>query len=163
MQIAREREAIMAGGLADFAGKVKLLRMMPGFATALLAAWIVAAGGLAPAAAAVDKPALEAQFRRWIETEIRPEAARAGVSKATFEAAFAGVTLDWTLPELVPPGAPPAATEAQAEFRSPAAYFRESGLAALTKQGRAELARWQKTLAAIEARFHVPRNVLVAV
>src|SRR6185503_18862349 len=51
----------------------------------------------------------------------------------------------------------------QAEFRSPAAYFREENLATLARQGREQLKRWSGPLAAIEKRFGVPRGILVAI
>ncbi len=56
---------------------------------------------------ALDKAAVEKQFHGWIETEIWPQAKASGVSRANFDAAFAGVTLNWDLPDLVPPGSKP--------------------------------------------------------
>ena len=58
-----------------------------------------------------------------------------------FDRAFSGVALDWTMPELQPPGAPPTLppNTAQAEFRDPGAYFRESILKRLVVAGRQKL------------------------
>jgi membrane-bound lytic murein transglycosylase B len=53
----------------------------------------------------IDPVAFEAAFQDWLQREIWPEARRNGVSRRTFDEAFAGVTLDLTLPELVLPGA----------------------------------------------------------
>ena len=120
--------------------------------------------GSMAALAAADKPAVERAFQRWRAGEVWPEAKAAGVSAATFKAAVAGVTLDWSLPELSPPGsAAPHVVEHQAEFRSPAAYFNEGNLSAQAKLGRAQRARWAKTLAAIEKRTGVPGGILVAI
>ena len=87
----------------------------------IFTAALVAIGLAFPALAAVDRPGLERAFPKWLGTEIWPEAKKAGVSRDTFEAAFRGVTLDWDMPELHPPGAPPdkPRPEYQAEFRSP--------------------------------------------
>jgi lytic murein transglycosylase len=116
------------------------------------------------ALAGVDKPAVERAFQTWLQAEIWPEAKAAGVSRATFETALAGVTLDWSLPELAPPGtAAPHVVEHQAEFRSPAAYFNEASLSAQAKLGRAAQAKWAKTLAAIEKRYGVPGPILLAI
>jgi lytic murein transglycosylase len=128
----------------------------------ILALLIILAPSLA--VAAVDRPAVEAKFQAWLQTDVWPEAQRAGTSRATFDLALAGVTLDWDLPELQPPGEPvvPPKTEWQTEFGSPGAYFKESRLAALARTGRDLLTKWQKTLSAIEKRYGVPGPILVA-
>jgi lytic murein transglycosylase len=118
-----------------------------------------------PAAAAVDRPAVERAFETWIDQSLWPEAKVAGVSRATFDIAFRGVTLDWTMPELQPPGAPkilPPNT-AQAEFRDPGAYFRESNLKRMVIVGRQKLDAWSKPLASIAARYGVSAPILVAI
>ena len=131
-----------------------------------------AAGGLlfsalacvVPALAAVDKPAIEQAFKAWVAKNVWPEARAGGISRGTFDAAFAGVSLDWSLPELTPPGAPPAPqVEHQAELRSPGAYFKEDRLDSLARSGRTLLAEWAGPLAAIEKRYGVSRTILVAV
>ncbi|MCB1485959.1 MAG: hypothetical protein KDJ88_00715, partial [Bauldia sp.] len=61
---------------------------------------LVAATGLAHA---VDRKATERDFQAFLANEIWPEAQAAGVSRKSFDAALGGVTLDWDLPELVPP------------------------------------------------------------
>ena len=125
------------------------------------AALILAQG----ASAAVDRPAVERQFQAWLASDVWPEAQRAGVSRGSFEQALGGITLDWDLPELQPPGAPvtPPKVEWQAEFGSPGNYFGEKNLAALVRGGRARLDKWQTTLAAIEQRYGVPAKILMAV
>jgi lytic murein transglycosylase len=139
---------------------------MTGFVRCLIVAATVTAIYLAlPALAAVDQQGLERAFPLWLETEIWPEAKAAGVSRKTFDAAFRGVTLDWEMPELHPPGAPAdkPRPEHQAEFRSPGAYFDERRINNEVAHARAELGQWKKTLAAIEQRYGVPAEIVVAI
>ncbi|MCP1167444.1 lytic murein transglycosylase, partial [Limimaricola sp. ASW11-118] len=87
---------------------------------------LLAALALPGPLAAQDRPQVERQFRGWLEQNLWPRARADGVSRAVFEAAFSGVSLDWDLPDLVPPGASGTAPrrQRQAEFASPGAYFR---------------------------------------
>jgi lytic murein transglycosylase len=123
-----------------------------------LAAALCAAPGVI---AQPDNTALDRAFHEWVAAEIWPEASRAGVSRQTFDAAFAGVVLDLTLPDIQLPGAGPAID--QAEFRSPGAYFDEAGLASLTRIGREESQRWSTALSVIERRYGVPAEILLAI
>ncbi len=120
---------------------------------------------LALPAAAQDRAATESQFRSWLAGPVRAEARAAGVSRATFEAAFAGVTLDWDLPDLVPPGArqPPRGRQHQAEFASPARYFRRGALDGATQVGREMAARHAAVLAATERATGVPGRIVLAI
>ena len=74
---------------------------------------------------AVTAPAqaqsIDAQFRSWLEKDLWPDAKANGVSKKTFDAAFAGVTPNLKLPDLVMPGEKPKTPkkQLQAEFGSP--------------------------------------------
>lgn len=125
----------------------------------------VPSGDPAMAAQSVNKKGIEREFKRWMDDKIWPEARAGGVTQATFKAALQGVSLDWSLPGLVPPGAPkrPQRAYSQAEFRSPGGYFKESRLNLLVKLGRTRLAKWRTTLDAIERRYGVPRRILVAI
>jgi lytic murein transglycosylase len=125
---------------------------------------VVALAAAAPALAQ-SKAAAEAAFREWLQATVWPLAAQKGVSRATFDAAFAGVKLDWSLPDLVPPGttAKPPQVQWQAEFQSPGRYLSEDKLAPLVKGGRAQAREWGKTLAAVEARYGVPKEIVVAI
>ena len=118
-----------------------------------------------PASAAVDRPSVEHQFQAWLPADLWPEARAVGVTRVVFDRAFAGVTLDWTMPELHPPGAPTTLppNTAQAEFRDPGAYFNKAGLTRLAKAGAQRLAQWKQTLAAISAKYGVPAPILVAI
>jgi lytic murein transglycosylase len=132
------------------------------FAIAATAIAIVLASP--PAVAAVDRAGLESAFNQWLKTDIWPAAEAAGVSRKTFDTALRGVTLDWSLPELRPPGATDKPKpEHQAEFRSPGAYFNESRMNNEVAHARAELAKWKKPLAAIEQRYGVPAEIVVAI
>ena len=130
------------------------------FAIALFAA--VLAGG---PAAALDRAAVERQFQDWIGGELWPLAKKAAVSRKTFAAETAGLSLDWELPDLRPPGTPerPPDQQRQSEFRAPKRYFNESNLDNLVKNGRALRGKWGDTLKAVEARFGVPDRIVLAI
>jgi membrane-bound lytic murein transglycosylase B len=116
-----------------------------------------------PSAAAAETPALakaspkppdEAQrFSAFIEG-LWPEAQKAGVSRQTFDRAFHGMRLD---PSAI------GHTEKQAEFeRTIRDYLASAVSPRQVEQGRALAARWSDALAAVEQRFGVDRNILVA-
>ena len=134
-------------------------------AAARVIAFLLAALFAFPASAAVDRASVEGQFQAWVGATVWPQAKAAKVSRATFDRAFAGVTLDWTMPELTPPGevAKLPAVEWQTEFGSPGAYFDEAHLSALARTGRDRLTKWRQTLASIEKRTGVPGRIIVAI
>ena len=121
--------------------------------------------GLAPpqATAATARAPIEKLFQAWIET-LWPEARARKVTRATFDSAFAGVTLNWKLPDLRPPGsAPPKVSgKRQPEFGSPGRYFRKKHLKALVRIGKKKLAKHRAVLARVEARYGVPRRIVLA-
>ncbi len=121
--------------------------------------------GIAAAVAAANRSEVESQFQAWLVSDIWPEAKAAGVSRATFDKALAGVTLDWSAPELAPPGEPakPPSIKWQTEFGSPGAYFNEKTLTSLARIGRARIDQWRKSLGAIHERYGVPPAILVAI
>ena len=120
-----------------------------------LAACLGLAAPAEPARAAEPSPALAAaEFRAFLDA-FRPEAERAGVPQALFEATFAGMTPDPTVLRL---------TRAQPEFAKPiGAYLAVQVTAARVAAGRILLDRWRTALDAIEQRFGVPRAILVAI
>ncbi len=126
---------------------------------------LLLAGVATTAAAAPDRARIEADFQAWLNSDIWPQAKAAGVSRATFDRALGGVTLDWTLPELTPPGEPvkPPSVKWQTEFGSPGAYFNEKRLSTLARLGRGRIDQWRKTLGAIYDRYGVPPAILVAI
>ncbi|MCP4380513.1 MAG: lytic murein transglycosylase [Hyphomicrobiales bacterium] len=119
---------------------------------------------LASPVMAANRAAIERAFQKFLAEQIWPEAAAVGVSRSTFNKALSRVTLDWDLPELVPPGTDaPHTVEHQAEFRSPGAYFNQGNLNTQVAIGRKLLAQWKKTIDAIESRFGVRGEILVAI
>ncbi len=131
----------------------------------IAAAVLLLVAGVSAVLAAPDRAAVEAQFQKWLVSDIWPDAKAAGVSRATFDKALAGVTLDWTAPELSPPGVPvtPPSIKWQTEFGSPGAYFDEGRLSTLARAGRVRIDQWRKTLGAIYERYGVPPAILVAI
>ncbi|MER9138392.1 lytic murein transglycosylase [Mesorhizobium sp. M0830] len=115
----------------------------------------------APASAAT----INDQFRAWLQDDLWPQAKAKGISRHTFDAAFDGINPNLKLPDLVKPGekATTPQKQLQAEFGSPGAYFAEKTVLAVTSGGRAREATNARTLAAIEKRYGVPGEVLLAI
>lgn len=107
---------------------------------------------------AASKADVETQFRQWLRNDFWPEAKKAGISNAAFEAAFKGVRLDWDLPDLAPPGfpKPKQRKQSQAEFSSPGSYFSEKRLQGLAATGRSLASAHASTLKRIERTYGVP-------
>src|SRR5215472_1568660 len=125
------------------------------YAGSLLVAWLVFA---ATSAAAAD-----AAFQKWL-ADLWPQAQALGVSRTTFEAATRGVEPDLSLPDLDLPGREGAPPRGQAEFvQTPADYIKEANIARLAAQGKKLAAQYGQTLSAIEDKFGVPGNVLLAI
>ncbi|WP_281984467.1 lytic murein transglycosylase [Thalassorhabdomicrobium marinisediminis] len=114
---------------------------------------------------AQDRGAVERQFQTWLEQVVWPRAQESGVSRATFDAAFAGVTLNWDLPDLVPPGTAPPERRAQtqSEFRSPARYFRPNTVQSTARIGRDMAARHATALAETTRATGVPGHIILAI
>ena len=93
-----------------------------------------------------------------------PEAKSAGVSRATFDKAFAGVEPDFSIPDLDLPSRPKVDNRGQAEFSKTAAdYLSKSYLEKLGKQGREFFAEHKKDLLRIEKMTGVDPYTLVAI
>ncbi|RVT81920.1 lytic murein transglycosylase [Rhodobacteraceae bacterium CCMM004] len=120
---------------------------------------------LALPAVAQDRASVERQFRDWLETTIWPAARGEGVSRATFDTAFRSVTLNWDLPDLVPPGFPPPQRRAQsqAEFGAPARYFRRNAVEGAAAIGRQMARTHAASLAAAERATGVPGHIVLAI
>lgn len=118
-----------------------------------------------PASAAASKAAVEAQFQAWLQNDFWQEAAKTGISKQTFEAAFRGVHLNWDLPDLVAPGSKPPSDQkqSQAEFSSPGSYFSEKRLQGLAASGRTLAATHAAALRRIEKTYGVPGSIVIAI
>lgn len=114
---------------------------------------------------AQDRKVVERQFRVWLENVVAPKAMAQGVSRNTFERAFAGVSLKWDLSGLVFPGMEPKPhkEQSQAEFRAPAKYFKPGALEGTAAIGRQVGARHSDTLAAVEKASGVPGRIVLAI
>lgn len=114
---------------------------------------------------AVNKSAVEKQFHAWLENEIWPKAAKQQIPRAVFNAAFKGVSLNWKLPDLVPPGTTPPKErkQTQAEFSSPGPYFNEKRLNNLAAIGRKFYQANKTVLDRIEKTYGVPGRIIIAI
>lgn len=96
----------------------------------------------------------QGDFARFIES-FRPQAEKRGVSSATFDSAFAGVT---------PDPAVAANARRQPEFDRPLqAYVEAAVTTPRLRQGASALTRWRAELARIETASGVPREIIVAI
>src|SRR5690606_7885759 len=104
-----------------------------------IALGLVASLAISPAIAAPSKAQIESQYRNWLEKDLWPEAQAAGVSRAVFQQAFAGVSINWKLPALVSPGEKPSTPkeQRQAEFGAPGKYFNAKPMASVANGGQA--------------------------
>ncbi len=104
----------------------------------------------------------DAAFQQWLAS-LWPEAHAIGVSRATFDTATRGLEPDFSLPDLAIPGRPEA-PRGQAEFvQAPADYLKEAIISRLAAQGAKLREQYRATLDAIERRFGVPGNVVLAI
>lgn len=116
-------------------------------------------------ALAQSKSDVERQFQRWIAGDLAAEAKKTGISDRTLKAAFSGISLNWELPDLVPPGSKPPKSrdQSQAEFSSPGAYFSEKRLQGLAATGSSLATTHASTLKRVEERYGVPGEIIVAI
>jgi lytic murein transglycosylase len=130
-----------------------------------LAAFLFLSLFLCGATFAADKAAINAQFRTWLESALWPQAQGEGISRATFDSALGAVSVNLDLPDLVLPGqkSKPPKNQHQAEFQSPANYFNEKSISALVSGGKARGKQYGKALSAIEKKYGVPRQYLLAI
>ncbi|WP_170552089.1 lytic murein transglycosylase [Ruegeria atlantica] len=130
--------------------------------------WIILALSLwclTTSANAQDRAAVERQFQAWLQDTVWPRAKAQGVSRATMQRAFDGVTLNWKLPDLVPPGSSTQTPkqQKQAEFGSPGRYFNAGSVQGATATGRQMARRHAGTLAQVEAETGVPGRIILAI
>ncbi len=105
--------------------------------------------------------AADTAFVRWLASQW-PDAEKAGVSRATFDAATRGLEPDFALPDLA--GRPETPQAGQPEFvRTPADYLREPTIARLAAQGAKLRNEHRTVLERIEQRFGVPGPVVLAI
>jgi lytic murein transglycosylase len=97
-------------------------------------------------------------------TAIRAEARSRGIPDATLDRAFAGLTPDLTMPDLVLANRPPPVSSGQAEFtKTPLDYLNVPYLQTLTSQGRQLAIKHAAALAQIERELGVDRTILLAI
>src|SRR3981081_1048308 len=129
---------------------------MQGYRAAFVAACVV---GGAPTPASAADPA----FHKWLDG-LFPEAQALGVSRTTFEAATRGGEPDLTLPDLDLPGRGAGPPRGRADCgQTPADYLKEANIARLAERAKKLAAEHSRTLAAIEQKYGVPGNVLLAI
>lgn len=92
-----------------------------------------------------------------------PAAQALGVSRATFDAAIAGLEPDLTLPDLAIPGRPETAPQQPEFVQTPGHYLREANFQRLAAQGKELAAQYKSALARIEREFGVPGPVVLAI
>jgi lytic murein transglycosylase len=121
-----------------------------------LALPLLVAGALAKAEGARD-------FHAFIES-LWPDAKAQGISRKTFDTAFAGIEPDYSIPDLDLPDRPKVDNSGQAEFKKTAAdYISKPYLEKLAVEGRAFLAEHEAALRRIENLTGVDRYTLVAI
>jgi lytic murein transglycosylase len=135
----------------------------PGRGALRLRLLLAVTAAIAFAVGASPAQAADAGFARFIAS-LWPEAQKAGVSRATFEAVTAGLEPDYKLPDLILPGRPATGAPSQAEFvQVPADYIKEKTIARLAAEGQRLLQKYRPTLNAIEKRFGVPAPIILAI
>ncbi|MGH1414938.1 MAG: lytic murein transglycosylase [Pelagimonas sp.] len=115
-------------------------------------------------ATAQNRTAVERQFQTWLKQTVWPAARKQGVSRAVFDRSFAGVSLNWKLPGLVPPGGTSVPKkQGQAEFGAPSKYFRPASVDGTASMGRRMAKAHRSTLARIEKKTGVPGRIVLGI
>lgn len=120
---------------------------------------------LALAVLALSSPAFsrDLTFKAW-QQELWPEARALGISRATFDRAFRGLTPNYKLPDLKRPGKKTPSNKGQAEFtRPPSAYINRSYISRLAKTGQRLEKKHRSVLREIEKQYGVDRYSLLAI
>ncbi|EBA15365.1 transglycosylase, putative [Roseobacter sp. SK209-2-6] len=158
------KQGASVGGDCDCFGGSSLFLCRLFYRPAWLLVFLVATFSVAPASAA-NRAKIERQFQTWLKQVIWPQAQAAGVSQQTFRAAFKGVTLNWELPDLSPPGSKPSVPkrQRQAEFSAPAKYFSRGSLDGTTAQGKRMAQQHRTALRRAEQATGVPGRILLAI
>jgi membrane-bound lytic murein transglycosylase B len=108
----------------------------------------------APSSISPSSPVAAQSFAHW-QQQFRQQALAAGIQSAVFDQAFAGVTLDLAVIK---------ADTSQPEFSRPVWAYLDSAISATrVRRGQALLNEHAATLSAIEQRYGVDRQVLVAI
>lgn len=131
----------------------------------LLSAFFAVLFAMVPVLPAAAESRIDSAFRTWLDADLWPDASRAGVSRKTFDAAFAGVMPNLKLPDLVLPGQKPSTPQDQhqAEFRSPGAYFAPKTIGAVISGGRARIGTQKSALAEAQRKYGVPPGIVLEI
>jgi peptidoglycan lytic transglycosylase B len=120
----------------------------------LLLALALAIGHAAPAAPQTATSPDTANFDAFLAS-LWPDARARGITRATFDLAFAGIAPD---PRVI------AATRRQPEYGKPfGAYVNSIASPARIAVGKRKIFRWAKTLVAVEKKFGVDRWIIAAI
>lgn len=135
------------------------MRALRTVAGVLVLAIVVAASFVPVAAVSQTQPS----FKAWLQA-FWTDAERAGITRATFDSAFAGVEPDLTLPDLILPGKQEPRPGGQAEFsRTPEEYVSRDQIARLATQGRELAVRHKAILDRVEQQVGVDRAAVLAI
>ncbi|MGD0026318.1 MAG: lytic murein transglycosylase [Xanthobacteraceae bacterium] len=115
---------------------------------------IDAGGSICPAQPPAAPSVAAADFQNFVEG-LWPDAQAAGITRQTFDAAFAGVSVD---PRVI------ALVQKQPEYGKPIkAYVEEIASPARIEAGRRKAAEWAKTFAAVEQKYAVGRAAILGI
>jgi len=129
-------------------------RSVAHLAAVLVASLALFAAGQAPAQTPAKPAITQTDFTAFLNA-LWPDAAKTGIRRTTFDRAFNGLTAD---PRVV------AATGRQPEYGRPVGvYVNGIASAANITTGRRKAKEWGKTLEAVEKRFGIERNVILAI
>ena len=123
-------------------------------APAIKAVGTKAASQKAAVSQKANTPASSQGFPAFVQS-LWPEAQRAGVSRATFDAAFQGVTPDPAILRL---------TKSQAEFSKPVWSYIDGAVSeARIRRGQAQATEWSQTVATVERRYGVDPKIVLGI
>ncbi len=126
-------------------------------AAALVGAALALLAGMVAPVIAADP------FRDFLES-LWPDAQKEGVTRSTFDAAFRGLTPDYSLPDLIIAGRKRDDSAGQAEFtKSALEYLNPKYLSSLAVDGRKFLKEHEKDILNIEKNTGVDRYIMVAI
>ena len=135
------------------------VRALSGAAAVMAFVMVSVAVAMSGSASAQQPPS----FKAWLQN-FWPDAERAGITRATFDRAFAGVEPDLSLPDLILPGKQEPRPGGQAEFsRTPEQYINREQIARLAKEGRELAARHKAILDRVEQQVAVDRAAVLAI
>ena len=134
-------------------------------AVCAIALAFIAGAGFSSVANAYDRASVDRQFSQWLATDMRQAALKSGVSAAVYDRSTQGLSINWSLPDLVPPGTKPPAErrQTQPEFSEPGPYFSENNMNYLAVKGRKLYNQYKPVLDRIEAQYGVPGRIVLAI